>query len=125
MKKKKHTEPKKSLKNQTADYSDDRFWNKVTLYAATAGVEVIEKALWLYYAAQKPNTPKWAKRSIYGALFYFINPFDLLADLTPLLGFSDDMAILALAVTTVALYIDDDVKKKADDKLREWFPPTA
>jgi uncharacterized membrane protein YkvA (DUF1232 family) len=112
------------IKKQTADYSDDRFWNKVTLYAATAGVEVIEKALWLYYAAQKPNTPKWARRSIYGALFYFINPFDLLADLTPLLGFSDDLAILALAVTTVALYIDDDVKKKADDKLREWFPPT-
>ncbi len=114
-----------SLKKRTSEYSDDRFWNKVTLYAATAGVEVIEKALWLYYAAQQPNAPKWAKRTIYGALFYFINPFDILTDITPLLGFSDDLAVLALAVTTVAFYINDDVKKKADDKLAEWFPPSA
>lgn len=126
MKKKlKKNSPQTNLNKRPARYSDDRFWNKVTLYAATAGVEVIEKALWLYFAAQKTNTPKWAKRSIYGALFYFINPFDILTDITPLLGFSDDLAILALAVTTVALYIDDDVKKKADDKLAEWFPPTA
>lgn len=112
-----------TLHSQAARFSDERFWNKVTLYAATAGIEVIEKALWLYYAAQKPNIPKWAKRAVYGALFYFINPFDALLDITPFFGFTDDLAILALAVTTIAFYIDDEVKHQADEKLREWFTP--
>lgn len=113
----------RQLQDKASSYSEDKFWNKVTLYAATAGFEVIQKALWLYYAAQKPNIPKWAKRSVYGALFYFVNPFDVLADIVPFFGFSDDLAILALAVTTIAFYIDDDVKKQADEKIAEWFSP--
>lgn len=112
-----------SLQHQASGYSEDKFWNKVTLYAATAGFEVIQKALWLYYAAQKPDIPKWAKRSVYGALFYFVNPFDLLTDVMPFFGFSDDLAILALAVTTIAFYIDDEVKQQADEKIAEWFSP--
>lgn len=124
---KKNTLPDTTRKSARSDkrasrgYSDERFWNKITLYAATAGFEVIQKALWLYYAAQKPDIPAWAKRSVYGALFYFINPFDLLTDVMPFFGFSDDLAVLALAVTTIAFYIDDEVKQQADARIREWF----
>ena len=53
---------------QHSEYSDSGFWDKVKKFARTAGKEVIEKALWLYYAAQRPETPKWAKTAIYGAL---------------------------------------------------------
>ncbi len=52
------------------DYSDDNFWNKVVKFAKKAGKDVIEKALLLYYAAQSPQTPVWAKTTIYGALGY-------------------------------------------------------
>ena len=52
---------------QHSEYSDSSFWDKVKKFALTAGKEVIEKALWLYYAAQRPETPKWAKTAIYGA----------------------------------------------------------
>ena len=48
-------------------YSDSSFWDKLKHFALSAGKEVIEKALWLYYAAQRPETPKWAKTAIYGA----------------------------------------------------------
>ena len=106
---------------ENKDYSETRFWNKVKRYAATAGSEVIEKALWLYYAAQRPETPVWAKTVIYSALAYFILPTDAIPDIVPMAGYVDDLGALASAIATVAMYVTDDVKQKARDKMREWF----
>jgi uncharacterized membrane protein YkvA (DUF1232 family) len=36
------------------------------------------------------------KAIIVGALLYFINPFDLIPDITPVLGFVDDMGVIGL-----------------------------
>ncbi|RJO64285.1 MAG: DUF1232 domain-containing protein [Myxococcales bacterium] len=105
----------------TSTYSDESFWEKVKKYAKAAGMEVLEKALWLYYAAQKPETPKWAKAIIYGALAYFVFPLDAVPDLTPVVGYVDDLGALLSATGMVALYIDDGVKQKTADKLKEWF----
>jgi uncharacterized membrane protein YkvA (DUF1232 family) len=102
-------------------YSDKGFWRKVSGYARLAGREVIEKALWLYYAAQNPATPAWAKKVIYGALGYFIFPLDAIADIAPLVGYVDDLGVLAIAVITVALFITADVKARAARQLKEWF----
>ena len=103
------------------NYTDKTFWNKLQKYAKAAGSEVIEKALQLYYAAQEPETPAWAKATIYGALGYFITPLDAITDLTPAVGYADDLCVLALAIGTVLTYINDDVRKKAASKLDEWF----
>lgn len=102
-------------------YTDDSFRDKVIRFAKTAGREVIEKALWLYYAAQQPNTPVWARTAIYGALGYFISPIDAIPDITPVIGYVDDLAVLAAAVATVATYITADVKLRAAEKLQGWF----
>lgn len=91
-------------------FTETGFWSKIKLFSRQAGKDVIERALWLYYAAQRPNTPKWAKSVIFGALAYFISPLDAIPDLTPLVGFTDDLGALAAALTMVALYIDDEVK---------------
>ena len=90
-------------------------------FALTAGKEVIEKALWLYYAAQRPETPKWAKTAIYGALAYFISPIDAIPDITPLVGFTDDLGALAAAIAMTSAYINEDVKRKTSEKLLSWF----
>jgi uncharacterized membrane protein YkvA (DUF1232 family) len=102
-------------------YSDNSFWDKTKKYALKAGKDVIEKALQLYYAAKKPNTPAWAKTAIYGALGYFISPIDAIPDITPIVGFADDLGVLALAISTVAMYIDQDVKDRAKEKAKDWF----
>lgn len=104
-----------------ADYSETRFWDKLKKYAKVAGSEVIEKALWLFYAAQRPETPAWAKAVIYGALAYFILPTDAIPDMVPLAGYTDDMGALAAAIAMVTLYISDDVKAKTRQKMRDWF----
>ena len=81
------------------EYSDEGFWAKVASFAKAAGKELIEKALWLYYAAQDPATPAWAKGIVYGALGYFILPIDAIPDVTPVIGYTDDLGVLAAAVT--------------------------
>lgn len=102
-------------------YTENGFKDTLTRYAKTAGREVIEKALWLYYAARSPATPAWAKTAIYGALGYFISIIDAIPDLTPIVGYTDDLGVLVAALATVAAYITPDVKAKADEKLRRWF----
>lgn len=103
------------------NYSDDSFWEKLKNFALKAGSEIVEKALWLYYAAHEPGTPAWARTVIYSALAYFILPLDAIPDMLPGAGFSDDLGALAAAVATVAVYINDGVKAKAAMKMREWF----
>lgn len=109
------------MSNEFENYSDDSFWEKLKNYAIKAGSEVIEKALWLYYAAQRPDTPAWAKATIYAALGYFILPIDAIPDVTPVVGFTDDLGALAAAVTACAAYINDEIKQQAAQKMKDWF----
>ncbi len=102
-------------------YSEANFWNKLRHYAVAAGREVVEKALLLYYAAQEEKAPAWAKATIAGALGYFIVPLDAITDLTPAVGYADDLGVLVLAVAAVATYINDDVRARAAEKMRDWF----
>jgi uncharacterized membrane protein YkvA (DUF1232 family) len=102
-------------------YTDRRFQDKLLTYAKAAGRQVIEKALWLYYAAQNPATPKWARTVIYGALGYFIFPIDAIPDMIPVVGYADDLGVLLAAIATVSFYITDDIKTRAAQKLQHWF----
>jgi len=104
-----------------AAYSERSFRDKLTRYAVTAGREDVEKTLLLYYAAQEEKAPAWAKGTIAAALGYFIVPLDAVADLTPAVGYADDLGVLVLAIAAVATYINDDVRAKAAGKLRDWF----
>lgn len=104
-----------------AAYSDESFWRKLKGYALSAGRDVVEKALLLYYAAQEDGVPGWAKATIIGALGYFISPLDAVADLTPGIGYVDDLGVLALALAAVASFINDDVRARAREKIQVWF----
>lgn len=102
-------------------YSDNSFWDKVKGYAATAGKTAIEPALKMYYALQDADTPAWAKTVIIGALGYFISPIDAIPDITPILGFTDDITVLAGALATVATHIKEEHTQRAKETLKQWF----
>jgi len=102
-------------------YSEDGFWDKLKRYAKVAGKEVVEKALLLYYAGQEEDAPAWAKGTIVASLGYFIVPTDAILDLTPAVGYADDLGVLALAIAAVATYINDNVRSKAAVKMQQWF----
>lgn len=104
-------------------YTEASFREKLARHARAAGEEIVERALQLHYALRKPETPAWAKASIYGALGYFIVPLDAVPDIIPGAGYVDDLGVLAFALATVARHIDDGVRARARAKLRDWFGP--
>lgn len=103
------------------DYSDDKYWRKLVRFAKVAGREVVERSLWLYYAAQQEKVPVWAKTVIYSALAYFILPTDAIPDFTPAAGYADDLGAILVALATVAAYVTPQVKSRARTQMREWF----
>ena len=115
--------PQPCVRITTVSYTSiaKKYWTKLTNFAKKAGSGVVEKSLWLYFAAQDEKTPLWAKTTIYGSLGYFISPIDAIPDITPIAGYSDDLGVLVLALSTVATYINDDVKNAASKKMIDWF----
>ena len=110
-----------NLSNLKTNYSDKTFWSKLKSFALTAGKEVVEKALILYYTAQNPNVPSWAKGVVIGALTYFISPVDAIPDVLVGIGFTDDLGVLLAAIATVSVYINTETKEQAKDKMKDWF----
>jgi uncharacterized membrane protein YkvA (DUF1232 family) len=102
-------------------YSEQGFWDKLKRFATQAGREVVEKALTLYFAAQRPETPLWAKMVIYSSLAYFVLPTDAIPDFTPFVGYADDLSTILSALATVAMSITPDVKDAARQKVCDWF----
>lgn len=110
-----------NYKEYEKHYSEESFIDKVKKFAVKAGVKVIYAALKLYYALKAEGTPAWAKSVIVGALGYFILPIDLVPDVLPVVGFTDDLAVLAAALIAVAVHITPAIKTQAKEKLRYWF----
>lgn len=103
------------------EYSPSAFWDKVRKYAKEAGETVLEPALKMYYALQDKDTPAWAKTTIVGALGYFISPIDAIPDFLPVVGYTDDLTVLAGALAVVMTHIKDEHAEQARQTLRQWF----
>lgn len=116
------------MRPQTVDYqqayAEQSFWSKLKHHALRAGQDVVLRALELYFAARAEHTPAWAKTTIYGALGYFISTLDAIPDLTPILGFTDDLGVLAAALAAVAANVTPEVAQQAQRKLADWFEVT-
>ena len=107
--------------DEQQEYTNAGFWQKLNTFARKAGHDLVEKSLQLYYAAESPDTPTWARGVIFGALAYFVAPIDAIPDVTPGIGFADDLCVLIGAVSAVAAHITPEVKDQADKKMAEWF----
>lgn len=105
----------------SGQFSEESFWQKLKDFATYAGREVVEKALLLFFAAQRAETPLWAKTVIYSALAYFILPTDVIPDFIPLSGYADDLGTLVMALGTVTMSITPEVKASAKQTADSWF----
>ncbi|QFU24190.1 DUF1232 domain-containing protein [Shewanella sp. YLB-09] len=105
----------------SSGYSEKRFWSKCKRCATKIGTESLEKVLYLYYALDSPQCSTKHKATIYGALAYVVSPIDAIPDLTPVLGYTDDLTVVAAALVAVATCIDKEVRGKAKSKVTEVF----
>jgi uncharacterized membrane protein YkvA (DUF1232 family) len=109
------------IKKYAVFFSESNFWNTVQSYAKKIGVQSVYSSLLLFYAFKRKETPAWAKNIIIGVLGYLIAPIDLIPDLTPFIGYTDDLGVLGIGLVAIASYINDSVKLQAKTKLKVWF----
>jgi uncharacterized membrane protein YkvA (DUF1232 family) len=88
-----------------------RFWIK--LKRVMAKLPFAEELLAAYYCAFDRQTPRHVQVALLGALAYFILPFDFVPDMLPVLGFTDDAAVLATAIRMVAAHITQEHRDAA------------
>ncbi|MGA8691700.1 MAG: YkvA family protein [Methyloceanibacter sp.] len=79
------------------------FWTKLRRFAGQ--VPFVEDLVAAYYCALDPTTPMRVRGMLLAALAYFILPFDIIPDMIPGLGFTDDAAVLAAVVGLVSAHI--------------------
>ncbi len=102
-----------ALQEYERAWTEDGFWRKLGRVARVVGREALEHALVLYYTLRSPHTPVWARTVIIGALGYFISVVDVIPDLTPVLGYTDDVGVMLAALAAVARSVTPEIRARA------------
>jgi uncharacterized membrane protein YkvA (DUF1232 family) len=98
------------------------FWQKVKRLAGK--LPFAEDLLTAYYCAFDQATPLQVKTALIGALAYFVLPFDIVPDMMPLLGFTDDAAILLTALRMVTAHVRPEHREAARRALARGLADT-
>ena len=91
------------------------FWKQAS--AVRRELPFAEDLLTAYYCAFDRNTPNHVRAALLGALAYFVLPFDVMPDLLPIVGFTDDAAVLAGAIRLVWVHIQPAHRDAAREAL--------
>ena len=78
-----------------------------------------EDLLAAWFCARDPATPRRVRLTLLAALGYFVLPVDAIPDIMPLLGFTDDAAVIAAAIAAVAGSITPEHRERAKQALAE------
>src|SRR5882762_2224754 len=101
---------------QDRDSVRRRYWIKFK--RVVAKLPFAEDLLAAYYFAFDRETPRHVQLALLGAIAYFILPFDFVPDMLPVLGFTDDAAVLATAIRMVSSHITSDHREAARTALK-------
>jgi uncharacterized membrane protein YkvA (DUF1232 family) len=99
------------------------FWPKFRRFAAR--LPFAEDLLTAYFCAFDRETPRRAQVALIGALAYFVLPFDFIPDMLPVIGFTDDAAVLAAAIRLVCIHIRPQHREAARRVLARAAAPGA
>ncbi len=102
-------------------YSEESLSEKIKKFSKAASAKVIYAVLLLFYAMKDNKVSLKNKLFIAASLGYFILPADAIFDLTPIIGYSDDLGVLIFALKQISSAITPAVKENARKKISEWF----
>jgi uncharacterized membrane protein YkvA (DUF1232 family) len=108
-------DPKKALAPVTVQLNEERvekgFLPKIRKMATK--VPFAADALSVWWAARDPETPTAAKGMMLAALAYFVLPTDAIPDILPVIGFTDDAAVIAALVAILGKTVKPRHKEAA------------
>ena len=102
-------------------FSESELWQKIGKFGKSIGATVLYPVFLLFNLLKSGDIDLKEKALIIGTLGYFILPLDLIPDMIPALGFTDDAAALALAYKAVQASVTPEIEAKAQAKVDEWF----
>jgi uncharacterized membrane protein YkvA (DUF1232 family) len=105
------------------DRDDVRRRFKSKFKQVVAKLPFAEDLLAAFYCAFDRQTPRHVQASLLGAIAYFVLPFDFMPDVLPILGFTDDAAVLATAIRMVATHITPEHREAARAALKRGVEP--
>jgi uncharacterized membrane protein YkvA (DUF1232 family) len=97
------------------------FWTKLLKVAGR--IPFSEDLGAAYYCVADPTTPGRVKGILLAALAYFVMPVDIIPDFLPVIGFTDDAAVLAIAIGLVSKSIKERHYRAARARLGIPEPP--
>jgi uncharacterized membrane protein YkvA (DUF1232 family) len=92
------------------------FWSRIR--AIGRKLPFAESLVAAAYCATDPATPSRVKLMVVGALAYFVMPIDGIPDLLPMIGFSDDAAVIAATIAAIRMHMKDEHWDRARDFLK-------
>lgn len=107
--------------DSSASYSEAGLWNKLKNVTRKVGATTLHQVFCLWLVIRDGAAPLWAKGVATSALGYLISPLDAIPDIAPVIGLSDDAAVIAAAFATLAAYVTDDIRARARAMLPEWM----
>ena len=99
---------------QNEDFDVKQTQSFLASSAKAVGKVLVNQALKLWFVIQSPSTPLIVKGPIAGALVYLGCPIDVVPDIMPFVGWSDDGAALASAMLLAQQYVTTEMAAKAD-----------
>lgn len=103
-------------------HSEENFWKKIKKVGSKIGVTPIYLAFLLYHSIKSKSIPIVNKAPIVGALGYFISLIDIVPDVTPLVGYCDDISVIVGALAAIATQITEEIREEAKESARRIFP---
>ncbi len=110
----------KDIQQYVKYYDELQISDKLKIAGKKIGSKIVFYVLIMVILIGDTKIPLKVRLVFMAALGYLILPTDLVADLLPAIGFTDDIAFLTYAISNAREYITPEVKDKAKEKLGQW-----
>ncbi len=87
-----------------------------------AGRTIAQPALEAFEMLLDTSTPPQARVTLLAALTYLLMPLDLVPDLIPVAGFSDDLVALTAVISLWSHHMTPQIRNRARKRLDKWLP---
>ena len=113
------------IKQYIDHYDESELFSLLKSAGKKLGSQIVMYVLILVALIGDKKVPLKVRMIFMAAIGYLILPTDLIADLLPVIGFTDDIAFLTFVISSASEYITPEVKEKAKNKMGQWMPAEA
>jgi uncharacterized membrane protein YkvA (DUF1232 family) len=110
---------KQTVREYIRNFDEQKLFRKLKNIAGKISINLLYYILVLFYLTTDKSVPFKTRLIFIAALGYLILPTDIISDFIPVLGFTDDAAFIAYAISNATIYITPEIKGEAIKRLTD------